>query len=138
MSMSAVVTCSVHFAILTLAAHPAFAGEDWARLVFSFKWPSLAYTLDILAWDVFFPIAALFAGIVVRGNRLASAARGLLFSSAALAFVGLAGAPLANMQVRNIGIIGYAFLFPIAAGVLAKLFNQSAIEGMAHPTSRRS
>ncbi len=133
MSMSAVVTCSVHFAILTLATHPAFAGEDWVRLVFSFKWPSVAYALDILAWDVFFPIAALFAGTVVQGNRLANIARGLLFASAALAFVGLAGAPLANMQVRNIGIIGYALLFPIATALLAYLFHQATGERLAQP-----
>lgn len=133
MSMSAVVTCSVHFAILILGSHPAFAGENWVRLVFSFTWPSIAYTLDILAWDVFFPISALFAGTVVQGNRLASVARRLLFASAALAFAGLAGAPLANMQVRNIGIIGYAFLFPIAAGILASLFSRGTIEGVAQP-----
>ena len=133
MSMSAAVTCSVHFAILTLGTHPAFASEDWARLVFSFKWPSVAYALDILAWDVFFPIAALFAGTVVQGNRLASVARGLLFASAALAFAGLAGAPLANMGVRNIGIIGYALLFPISAGILAYQFHQATGESVAQP-----
>ncbi len=133
MSMSAVVTCAVHFAILTLATHPAFGGGDWGRLVFSFEWPSLAYALDILAWDVFFPIAAFFAGTVVQGSRLASIARNILFASAALALVGLAGAPLANMQVRNIGIIGYAFLFPIAAGVLAYVFLKTAGESVAQP-----
>jgi hypothetical protein len=140
MSMSAVVTCSVHFAILTLATHPAFAGEDWAGLVFSFKWPSVAYTLDILAWDVFFPFAALFAGTAVHGNRLASVARGLLFASAAFALVGLAGAPLASMQVRNIGIIGYALLFPIAAAALAFLFHQTngeiVVRSIIAPASR--
>lgn len=129
MSMSAAVTCSVHFAILTLASQPSFAGDDWARRVFSFTWPSVAYALDILAWDVFFPIAAFFAGAAVRGERLASVARGLLFASAALAFVGLAGVPLANMQVRNIGIVGYAVLFPIAAGVLATVFRQPCGRG---------
>lgn len=133
MSMSAVVTCSVHFSILALATHPAFAGEDWAGLVFSFKWPSVAYTLDVLAWDVFFPLAALFAGSAVRGSHLASVARGLLFASAALAFVGLAGVPLADMQVRNIGIIGYAVLFPIAAAVLARLFHRAAGEIVSQP-----
>ena len=128
MSMTAVVTSSVHFAILTLSTHPAFAGEVWARLVFTFKWPSLVYALDILAWDVFFPMAALFAGMAVHGSRLANVARRLLYASAALALVGLAGVPMANMQIRNIGIVGYALLFPIAAVALALLFTRSPAE----------
>jgi hypothetical protein len=49
-----------------------------------------------------------------------------LFASAALAFLGLAGVALADMQVRNIGIIGYAVLFPIAAAMLACLFHRAS------------
>lgn len=133
MSMCSAITCSVHFSILALAAHSAFANEAWASLVFSFRWPSLAYALDILAWDVFFPIGALFAGLAVQpGTRRAGIARGLLFASAALAFAGLAGVPLASMPLRNLGIVGYAVLFPIAAAVLANLFRQGkGMGGMA-------
>jgi hypothetical protein len=131
MSMCAVLTCSVHFTILTLARQPAFAGEEWARLAFSFTWPSIAYALDILAWDFFFPFAALFAAAGIRGQGLARTARGLLYASSALAFIGLAGVPLANMQIRNIGIIGYELFFPIAAVVLAKLFRQASNENAA-------
>jgi hypothetical protein len=47
--------------------------------------------------------------------------------------VGLAGVPLANMQVRNIGIIGYGLLFPIAAAVLTYLFYQATGEDVAQP-----
>lgn len=93
---------------------------------FPFQWPSIAYALDILAWDVFFPLAALFAATAVQGPGLARVARGLLFASAALAFLGLAGAPMANMQVRNIGIIGYAARFPVAAAMLASLFRRAS------------
>jgi len=125
MSMSAVVTCSVHFAILTLSRQSAFASADWARLVFAFEWPSVAYALDILAWDIFFPLGAFFAAAAIQGSGRASAVRSLLFASAVLALVGLAGVPLADMQVRNIGIIGYAVLFPIAAGLLASLFHRA-------------
>jgi hypothetical protein len=122
MSMCAVVTCCVHFVILTLSRQPAFAGQEGAPLIFSFQWPSVAYALDILAWDVFFPLGALFAGATVRGPGLARVVRVLLYASAAFAFAGLAGVPLSNMQVRNIGIMGYAVLFPIAAALLAAVF----------------
>ena len=60
----------------------------------------------------------MFAAAAIQGRGLV---RVLLFASGALSFVGLIGVPLANMQVRNIGIIGYAVLFPVAAGAFAKI-----------------
>lgn len=122
MSLCAGVTCVVHFAVVTLSRQPAFAGEAWARRVFSFQWPSVAYSLDILAWDFFFPLAALSAAATVPGTGLAGAVRRLLYASAFLSFLGLAGVPLADMQVRNAGIIGYVVLFPAAAALLAILW----------------
>jgi hypothetical protein len=131
MSMSAAVTCSVHFAILTLSTESAFSDEAWVRLVFSFKWPSVAYAFDILAWDFFFPLSALFAATAVQGAGIAGSTRKLLFASAALAFAGLVGVPLSNMQIRNIGIIGYAVLFPIASALLAVQFRRASSTGAA-------
>jgi len=123
--MSAAVTCCVHFAILTLGRHPAFSAEPWATRVFAFRWPSLAYALDILAWDVFFPLGALFLAAALEGSGLAGRARVLLVISAVLAFAGLLGVPLADMQVRNVGIVGYAVVFPAGAAVLALLFHRA-------------
>lgn len=123
MSMCAVLTCSVHSAVLTLSRQPAFAGTEWAPPVFSSAWPSVVYALDILAWDVFFPLGALFTAFAVQVTGHQRLARGLLFGSAGLAFLGLAGVPLANMNIRNIGIIEYVVLLPIAAVLLAGSFN---------------
>lgn len=131
MGMCAVVTCSVHFSILSLSRHPAFTADHWSRLVFSFRWPSVAYALDILAWDVFFPLAALCSAFGIRDTRLAGWVRGLLFASAGLAFLGLLGVPLANMKIRNIGIIGYAVLFPTAAAVSAVIFCRASRQNAA-------
>jgi hypothetical protein len=129
MSMCALVTCCVHFAVLTLSREPIFAGAAWSALAFAFAWPSVAYAMDILAWDVFFPLAALCAAGAVHGTGLAALARHLLFASAALAFVGLAGVPMVNMNIRNIGIIGYVVLFPMATVVLAVVFKREAARG---------
>jgi hypothetical protein len=126
MSMSAATTSVVHFTILTLSHQAAFANERWARLAFGFKWPSISYALDILAWDIFFPIAALFAAATVQGGGLAGLVRVLLFGSAVLSFIGLLGVALGSMQVRNLGIIGYAVMFPIAAGAFAKMMATAA------------
>jgi hypothetical protein len=126
MGLCAVVTCSVHFAILTLSRQPAITGAAWAIPVLSFEWPSLAYAMDILAWDFFFPLAVLCAASAIAGAGPARAARWLLRASALLAFVGLVGVPLADMRVRNIGIVGYLVLFPIAAVLMANVFRRSA------------
>jgi hypothetical protein len=126
-----VVTCTLHFCILALGRDPAFVGEPWSSLVFSFRWPSLAYALDILAWDVFFPIGALFLASAVQGSGLAGRVRAILIVGAVLAFAGLLGVPLADMRIRNIGIIGYAVLFPIGAGWLAVMFHRARRAGSA-------
>ena len=64
MGLLAGVTCSLHFVILTLSRQPAFASQPWLPLFLSFKWPSVAYALDILAWDVFFALSMFFAAPV--------------------------------------------------------------------------
>jgi hypothetical protein len=131
MSMCALITCCVHFAVLTLSRAPTFTEATWFSLVFVFQWPSVVYALDILAWDIFFPLAALSAAGAIHGAGLAGVARSILLGSAALAFVGLAGVPMANMNIRNIGIIGYLVLFPIATVMLAIVFKREAALGAA-------
>jgi hypothetical protein len=131
MSMCALITCCVHFAVLTLSRTPTFTEATWSALVFAFQWPSVVYAMDILAWDIFFPLAALSAAGAIHGAGLAGLARNLLLGSAALAFVGLAGIPMASMNIRNIGIIGYVVLFPIATGMLAIVFKREAARGAA-------
>src|SRR5215213_8141144 len=67
MGLLAGVTCSLHFVILTLSRQPEFTAQLWLPLVLSFNWPSVAYALDILGWDVFFALSMLFAAPVFRG-----------------------------------------------------------------------
>ena len=123
-SILAALTCSVHFVILTVSREPAFANLPSAPLLLSFRWPSVAYALDILAWDVFFPLAALSAAVVFDRDGLAGRIRTLLVLSAAVSFLGLAGVFTGDMMVRNIGIIGYALIFPVAAALIGALFSR--------------
>ena len=124
MALVAVVTSAVHFAILVLSRRPPFADMDW---LFSFSWPSVVYALDILAWDVFFPISVLFAAAVFRGDGLEARIRILLVVSGVVAFAGLAGVVTNDMQIRNIGILGYAVVFPVAAALVGILFRRSGL-----------
>lgn len=124
-ALLAVVTCGLHFVVLTLSRQQAFVGQSWLPLVLSFKWPSVAYALDILAWDVFFALAVLFAAPVFGGSRLARWIRVVLATSGLLALAGLAGVVTGDMQLRNIGIVGYVGVFLVAAVLLGVLFRRT-------------
>jgi hypothetical protein len=126
MSLLAGVTCCVHFVILTVSRQPDVAHLPWLPLFLSFKWPSVVYALDILAWDVFYGLAVLFAAPVFRGDQLAAAIRILLTVSGMLALAGLIGVPLGDMNLRLlVGGVGYAVLFPIVSLLLALVFRHT-------------
>jgi hypothetical protein len=125
MGLLAGVTCSVHFVILTLSRQAAFAAQPSLPLFLSFHWPSVAYALDILGWDFFFALSMLFAAPVFGGSRLAVSIRLVMITSGVFALAGLSGVVAGDMQLRNIGIVGYVALFLIAAGLLAVLFYQA-------------
>ena len=125
MALATVVTCSVHFVILTVSHRAEFAAQLWLPSVLSFRWLSITYALDILAWDVFFAVAVLSAAAVFAGSRLARSIRLLLITSGVLALAGIAGVILDDAHVRNIGITGYAGVFPVAALLLVILFHRA-------------
>ena len=128
------LTCSVHFVILTMTHQAEFVGQSWLPLVVSFKWLSVTYALDILAWDVFFALAVLSAAPVFSGSRLATSIRVLMIVSGTLSLGGLSGVFLDDSKFRNIGIVGYAAVFPVAALLLAILFYRTKIgKGQQRP-----
>jgi hypothetical protein len=122
MGMLAGLTCSVHFVILTLSRQPEFTAQPWLPLVLSFNWPSVVYALDILGWDVFFPLPMLFAAPVFWGTRLAAWIRVLMTASGVLALAGLSGVVVGDMQLRNICIVAYVGVFLVVTALLAVLF----------------
>lgn len=131
MIVMGVITSGLHFVVLTVSRPIEAAGFTWAPLLFSFKWPSVAYTLDILAWDWFFALSMLFAVPVFRDGRLERSIRYLMMVSGVLSLIGLLGVPLAILHVsycltvRNIGIVGYALVSPFAFLLLGMLFGRT-------------
>jgi hypothetical protein len=63
-----------------------------------------------------------FAAPVLSGSRLATSIRVLMIVSGVLALAGLSGVVAGDMQLRNIGIVGYLVLFLVVAGLLGVLF----------------
>lgn len=125
MVIMAGITCSVHFVILTVSRQIEAAGFPWASILFSFKWPSVAYTLDILAWDFFFALSMLFAAPVFRIGRLEKTIGTLMIVSGVLSLAGLIGVPLADMNIRNIGIVGYVGVSLLVFLLLGILFGRT-------------
>ena len=61
MIAAAATTMIVHFVELTVARHINQAAFPGYARIFDFRWPSTFYAIDIVAWDVFFALALLFA-----------------------------------------------------------------------------
>jgi hypothetical protein len=119
------ITSCVHFVILTVGHQIEATGLTWIPLFLSFKWPSVVYALDILAWDWFFALSMLFAAPVFKGGRLETAVRVLMIISGVLSLAGLIGVPLSDMQIRNFGIIGYALVAIVVFLLLGIVFDRT-------------
>jgi hypothetical protein len=119
------ITSCVHFLILSVS-HTREADQlPNFSFFFSFKWPSVVYALDILAWDLFFSLSMLFAALVFKRDRFENNLKILLIICGILSLIGLIGVPLQNMQIRNIGIIGYAVVGPVAFLLIGKILGRS-------------
>ncbi len=73
----------------------------------------------------------LFAAPVFKGGGLQKVVRYLMVASGVLSLIGLIGVPLAIMNVgywfsvRNIGVVGYAVVAPVAFLLLAIVFGRT-------------
>ena len=123
MLAAAAFTTVVHFVQLTVARHidsatfPGYAG------IFGWQWPSTFYAIDIVAWDVFFGLALLFAVPAFPHRGDATLVRRGLILSGSLCLIGLVG-PFANvLGLRTIGIVGYTVVFGLTCLPLSRTFN---------------
>ncbi len=124
-SLAALVMAGTAFA-LSAALHAVLLtiGRDHALVaaggLLSFRWPSAAYAIDILAWDGFFAGALLCCAMALRTTPGMGRAH-LAFALAGLvALAGLAGPITGEMMLRNIGIAGYAVIFPVAVWLVLR------------------
>ncbi len=124
------ITSCVHFVVLSVSHQIEAAGLTGASLLFSFNWPSAVYALDIFAWDWFFALSMLFAAPVFKGGRLETGVRVTMVICGILSLAGLIGVALANMQIRDIGIIGYAMVSVVVFLLLGIVFGRTpGVEG---------
>lgn len=123
--MLAITSC-IHTLILTVGGSQRLIELPGYNLLFSFRWPSIAYALDVLAWDWFYGLSILFGAIQFRQPGLEKTIKIIMMISGILSLIGLGGLPTGNMQIRNIGIAGYAIFGPIAFLLIGIRLNQKA------------
>lgn len=138
MILMASVTSSVHFVTLTVGGQIEATGSSWVSPFISFEWPSVVYALDILAWDWFFALSMLFAAPVFTDGGLEKTVQILFVVSGILSLAGLIGVALADMQVRNVGIVGYAVIGPVAFLFLGFCFTRTRPVSESTEKNRKS
>jgi hypothetical protein len=135
MIVCATITTSVHFVVLTVGRQVTFTSVSWMPLFLSFKWPSVVYALDILAWDWFYGLSVLFAAAVFKGGRLQLALRITLALSGILSLAGLIFLPFGDIQLRMVGIFGYAGLGPVGFLLMALVLGRAEAHSQEAPRS---
>lgn len=122
MLAAAAFTTVVHFVQLTVARYIDSASFPAYARIFGWQWPSTFYAIDIVAWDIFFGLALLFAvPAFVRGRDAVLVRRGLILSGS-MCLVGLIGPFTDMLGLRTIGILGYTVVFGLTCIPLSRTF----------------
>jgi hypothetical protein len=129
MTLATGATSAVHFVELT-------AGRQLGPG--SLVWPSRAYALELLAWDMLLGLSLVFAALTFTGEGRERRVRRGLRLCGTLCLAGVAGPVTGNMRLQFIGVFGYAVALPITCAMLARMFRDEArdcrtVSGSTHP-----
>lgn len=116
-------TAIVHFVELTVTRRVPSEELPAYDRVFGFRWPSILYAIDIVAWDIFFALALLFAAPAFDSDQAVQVG---LIASGMLSLVGLIGPVIGRIAWRGFGIFGYAVVFPATCIPLSNYFEALA------------
>ena len=123
-------TMSVHLVQLTVVRRLDPNSIQGFQYLFNWHWPSVLYMVDNVAWDIFFGLALLFAAPVFHASGHLAVRNGMLIAGA-MCVVGIIGPATNHMALRQIGIVGYAVVWPIVCIPLSKAFRWGAQTGPA-------
>jgi len=125
MILLAGITSSVNFAVLIVSSQAESAGAPCLPLFLPYKWPAVAYAMDIFAWDWFYALSMLCAAPVFREGRLEQMVRIVMLISGGLSLLGLIVLPFAVLPSIVISIVGWGVAGPIVFLLLAILFGRT-------------
>lgn len=121
MLLAAGLTMMVHVVELTVARRIDPGSVPGFPRLFDFAWPSMLYSVDVVAWDLLLGLSLLCAAAVFTGARYTLVRRGFLLSGA-MCLVGLLGPATDVIAWRAIGIAGYVVVFPLTCIALVRVF----------------
>lgn len=119
------ITSSVNFAVLIVSSQADFAGAPWLPLFLPYKWPAVAYAMDVFAWDWFYALSMLCAAPIFRGGRLERMVRTVMLVSGGLSLLGLIVLPFAVLPAIVISIVGWGVAGSIVFLLLAIVFGRT-------------
>jgi len=125
MILLAGITSSVNFAVLVVSSQTDMAGAPWLPLFLPYKWPAVAYAMDMFAWDWFYALSMLCGAMVFRDGRLPQLARLVMVISGGLSLVGLIVLPFATMWAIGISIVGWGVAGSVVFLLLAIVFGRT-------------
>lgn len=123
------ITLCVHLVLLTVGRQADSSTLPGYDLLLGWDWPSVVFALDIASWDFCFGFGLLLAATAFTGPGPSAVVRRGLQLSGALCLFGLVGAATGNMDVRDIGIVGYGVVLPVVLVLMARLFAATPVEG---------
>ena len=130
-------TMTVHLVQLTVVRRINPSAIHGFQYLFNWHWPSVLYGVDIVAWDIFFGLALLFAAPVFHAAGHVAVRNGLLLAGT-MSLVGIVGPAVNEIGLRQIGIIGYAIVWPIVCIPLSKAFRQRTASNAIVPAPPRA
>ena len=113
MTLATGLTSAVHFVALT-----ATRQLGSALLV----WPSSAYAVELLAWDVFLGLSLVFAAFSFQNSGRERHVRRGLLSCGLLCLLGVVGPVVGNMRLQLVGVFAYGAVLPVVCLLLSRLF----------------
>lgn len=116
------MTSVVHFVDLTAARQLGSA---------SLVWPSRAYAVELLAWDVFLGLSLLFAAFTFNASGRESRVRRGLLLCGTLCLLGVVGPIVGNMRLQLVGVLGYGGVLPVVCLLVSRLFRGDDLASIA-------
>jgi hypothetical protein len=113
MVMFATATSGVHVVLLTAGRQMEIPG---------LVWPSTAYAVELLAWDLFLGIALMFCAAAMDSRDASTSLRRGVQITGMLCIAGIIGPVLGNMRLQLVGVFGYAVALPVVAFALIRWF----------------
>jgi hypothetical protein len=120
--MFATATSAVHLALLTAGRQLGTEG---------LVWPSPAYAVELLAWDLFLGVALILCASALDPQQASPALRRGVQVTGFLCVVGIIGPVLGNMRLQLVGVFGYGVALPVVALGLTRWFRGLSRAGVA-------